>query len=126
MSSKSFKVTFVLDEKDANYFRSLFRKAKAAAKNEDPDEIPAASETMNGLADKGYAIFYLTARAVEAQDVTRVWLDTHHQCESSLCGTRSSSAVDRLAYRRSCNRPSTTEPTRSPPKSPCPRAAQRA
>ncbi len=34
-----FKVTFTLDESDANYFRSLYRKAKRGAKELDRDEI---------------------------------------------------------------------------------------
>jgi uncharacterized membrane protein YkvA (DUF1232 family) len=34
-----FKVTFTLDESDANYFRSLYRKAKRGAKEIDKDEI---------------------------------------------------------------------------------------
>ncbi len=38
MSSK-FKVTFTLDESDADYFRNLFRKAKKGAKNQRPDQI---------------------------------------------------------------------------------------
>jgi uncharacterized membrane protein YkvA (DUF1232 family) len=35
----SFKVTFTLDESDANYFRSLYRKAKQGAKELDKDSI---------------------------------------------------------------------------------------
>ncbi len=34
-----FKVTFTLDEEDANYFRTLYRKAKRGAKLADPDQI---------------------------------------------------------------------------------------
>jgi hypothetical protein len=34
-----FKVTFTLDESDANYFRSLYRKAKRGAKELDKDEV---------------------------------------------------------------------------------------
>ncbi len=33
----SFKVTFTLDEADANYFRSLYRQAKRGAKDLDAD-----------------------------------------------------------------------------------------
>ena len=35
----TFKVTFTLDESDANYFRSLYRKAKRGAKELDKDSI---------------------------------------------------------------------------------------
>ena len=34
-----FKVTFTLEEADANYFRSLYRKAKKGAKGQDPDSV---------------------------------------------------------------------------------------
>ena len=46
MSATSFKVTFKLDEDDAKYFRSLFRKAKKAAAEQDADEILAASRAL--------------------------------------------------------------------------------
>jgi uncharacterized membrane protein YkvA (DUF1232 family) len=38
MPSK-FKVTFTLDEHDANYFRNLYRKAKQGASEQDPQQI---------------------------------------------------------------------------------------
>ncbi len=38
MSAK-FKVSFTLDEDDANYFRNLYRKAKQGAKLQDPETI---------------------------------------------------------------------------------------
>jgi uncharacterized membrane protein YkvA (DUF1232 family) len=34
-----FKVTFTLDEEDANYFRTLYRKAKKGAKTADAEQI---------------------------------------------------------------------------------------
>ena len=34
MAGKAFKVSFTLDEADANYFRGLFRKAKKHAADE--------------------------------------------------------------------------------------------
>jgi uncharacterized membrane protein YkvA (DUF1232 family) len=37
--SSNFKVTFTLDESDASYFRSLYRKAKKGAKNQSPEQI---------------------------------------------------------------------------------------
>ena len=36
-----FKVTFTLDEADANYFRKLYREAKRGAKDLDADEVIA-------------------------------------------------------------------------------------
>ena len=38
MSSK-FKVTFTLDESDANYFRNLYQKAKKGAKHQSQEQI---------------------------------------------------------------------------------------
>ena len=46
MSASSFKVTFKLDEEDAKYFRSLFRKAKKAAGEQDPAQILAAARSL--------------------------------------------------------------------------------
>jgi uncharacterized membrane protein YkvA (DUF1232 family) len=34
-----FKVSFTLDEEDAEYFRSLYRKAKKGASTQDPEQI---------------------------------------------------------------------------------------
>jgi uncharacterized membrane protein YkvA (DUF1232 family) len=46
MSSTSFKVSFTLDEQDVSYFRSLFRKAKQAARDTDREEILAAARHL--------------------------------------------------------------------------------
>jgi uncharacterized membrane protein YkvA (DUF1232 family) len=46
MSATSFKVTFKLDEEDAKYFRSLFRKARKAAAEQDPNEILSAARSL--------------------------------------------------------------------------------
>jgi len=39
--SSQFKVTFTLDESDANYFRNLYRKAKREAKSQSREQIIA-------------------------------------------------------------------------------------
>jgi uncharacterized membrane protein YkvA (DUF1232 family) len=39
MAGKSFKVTFNLDEADASYFRSLYRKAKRSASDLDEQQV---------------------------------------------------------------------------------------
>ena len=50
MSATSFKVTFKLDEDDAKYFRGLFREARKAAQDQDPEEIiDAARELVKGM-----------------------------------------------------------------------------
>ncbi len=46
MAEKSFKVSFTLDEEDANYFRDLYRKAKAAARDCDPNEVVSSARAL--------------------------------------------------------------------------------
>jgi uncharacterized membrane protein YkvA (DUF1232 family) len=46
MADKSFKVSFTLDEKDANYFRNLYREAR---KNAKPEDEPRIIEDVKGL-----------------------------------------------------------------------------
>ena len=46
MSATSFKVTFKLDEEDAKYFRTRFRKAKKASETQDRDEILGAARAL--------------------------------------------------------------------------------
>jgi uncharacterized membrane protein YkvA (DUF1232 family) len=48
MSATSFKVTFKLDEDDAKYFRGLFREARKAAQEQDPEEIIQAARDLVG------------------------------------------------------------------------------
>jgi hypothetical protein len=36
---EKFKVTFTLDDEDAEYFRSLYRKVKKNASSQDPQQI---------------------------------------------------------------------------------------
>jgi uncharacterized membrane protein YkvA (DUF1232 family) len=46
MKGTSFKVSFVLDDQDAAYFRKLFREAKRAAADVDKDEIIKAAKDL--------------------------------------------------------------------------------
>ena len=46
MASKSFKVSFTLDESDAAYFRGLYRKAK---QHSSPDDRPKILKEVSGL-----------------------------------------------------------------------------
>jgi uncharacterized membrane protein YkvA (DUF1232 family) len=46
MASKTFKVSFTLDEADAAYFRKLYRTAK---KHSSPDDRPKILEEVSGL-----------------------------------------------------------------------------
>ena len=64
----TFKVTFTLDESDANYFRSLYRKAKRGAKELDKDSIiKEARATVHQVqSSKKTPLFVLEAIAVLA------------------------------------------------------------
>jgi len=46
MPSTSFKVSFTLDEQDVSYFRNLFRKAKAAARNASREDILSGARAL--------------------------------------------------------------------------------
>jgi uncharacterized membrane protein YkvA (DUF1232 family) len=46
MSSKSFRVSFTLDESDAGYFRKLFREAKRSSKTKSPESIIAGATDL--------------------------------------------------------------------------------
>ena len=49
MASKSFKVSFTLDESDAAYFRKLYRTAKQHAS---PEDRPKIVNEVNGLIER--------------------------------------------------------------------------
>ena len=44
--NESFRISFTLDAEDANYFRRRYRKAKAAAKTRNSEEILAQARTI--------------------------------------------------------------------------------
>jgi uncharacterized membrane protein YkvA (DUF1232 family) len=46
MSSKSFKVSFSLDEDDVKYFRALFQRAKQVSRSQDPDQVLQAAQEL--------------------------------------------------------------------------------
>ncbi len=46
MAQRAFKVSFTLDEADASYFRSLFRKAKKSASDQAPEEVVASARSL--------------------------------------------------------------------------------
>ena len=75
----TFKVTFTLDESDANYFRSLYRKAKRGAKELDKDEIiKEARATVHQVhSSKKTPAFVLEAIAVLADLVDLIQDDRY-------------------------------------------------
>lgn len=46
MSSTSFKVSFTLDDQDVAYFRNLFKKAKAAARDASREQVLAGAREL--------------------------------------------------------------------------------
>jgi len=67
MASK-FKVTFTLDESDANYFRTLYKKAKQGARNQSREQIitDARAIVKDVQASKKTPVFVQEAIAILA------------------------------------------------------------
>ncbi len=85
MSATSFKVTFKLDEDDAKYFRSLFRKAKKAAADQDADEILAASRALVESVRRSSKTPGFVLEAIETlQDLTEIIEDEHYAAPAKV------------------------------------------
>ena len=87
MSATSFKVTFKLDEDDANYFRSLFRKAKKVAADQDQATILKAARDLIETVryDKKTPGFVL--EAIETlQDLTEIIEDESYAAPAKVRG----------------------------------------
>jgi uncharacterized membrane protein YkvA (DUF1232 family) len=85
MSSTSFRVSFTLDEQDVAYFRSLFRKAKRAAREGNRDEIldGARGLVAKVRATKKTPKFVVTA--IEAiEDLVRIIEDEDWKAPKSV------------------------------------------
>ena len=85
MSATSFKVTFKLDEDDARYFRSLFRKARKAAADQDGEEIIEAARVLveSVRQDKKTPGFVLDA--IETlQSLTEIIDDEHYAAPAKV------------------------------------------
>ena len=85
MSAKSFKVSFTLDESDANYFRKLFREAKKAAKDKPADTILAGAADLveRVRATKKAPKFVLEAIA-SVEDLTQIVTDADYDPPKSV------------------------------------------
>jgi len=85
MKGTSFKVSFVLDEQDASYFRSLFRKAKKAAADTDKDEVIAAAKDLveSVRASKKTPNFVIEAISA-IEDLTQVIEDEDYRAPKSV------------------------------------------
>jgi uncharacterized membrane protein YkvA (DUF1232 family) len=85
MSASSFKVTFKLDEDDAKYFRSLFRKAKKAAADQDAEEILTASRDLVASVRKSKKTPGFVLEAIETlQDLTEIIEDEHYNAPARV------------------------------------------
>lgn len=85
MSASSFKVTFKLDEDDAKYFRSLFRKAKKAAADQDPKEILAAAQDLVSSVRKSKKTPGFVLDAIQTlQDLTEIIEDEHYAAPAKV------------------------------------------
>ena len=84
MSAASFKVTFKLDEDDAKYFRSRFRKAKKAAADQDTDEILGAARDLVASVRRNKKTPGFVIEAIETlQDLTEIIEDEHYNARTS-------------------------------------------
>lgn len=93
--STSFKVSFNLDEEDANYFRSLFRKAKRAAKEQDQDEIiQAATDLVEKVRKARNAPKFVREAVTSIEDLAQIVTDPDYAPPRSV----SSEVIAALAY----------------------------
>jgi len=75
-----FKVSFTLDEKDAAYFRNLFRKAKSAAKDEEPDTILEAAKELVASVRKTKNVPAFVIEAISAiEDLAQLIVDEDYR-----------------------------------------------
>ena len=95
MAGKSFKVSFVLDEADANYFRSLFRKAKKVAASQDQAAVLSATKSLvaNVRSSKKTPNFVLEAIAA-LEDLTQIIEDKDYGAPQNVVNQ----VVAALAY----------------------------
>jgi uncharacterized membrane protein YkvA (DUF1232 family) len=85
MPSTAFKVSFTLDEQDVAYFRSLFRKARSAARDVSREQILRSAHKLvdDVRASKKTPKFVVTA--VEAiQDLVAIIEDEQYRAPKSV------------------------------------------
>jgi uncharacterized membrane protein YkvA (DUF1232 family) len=85
MSSTSFKITFKLDEDDAKYFRSLFRKAKKAAAEQDEEEILSSAHALVKSVRQSKKTPGFVLDAIETlQDLTEIISDKDYAAPAKI------------------------------------------
>ncbi len=86
MAGKSFKVSFTLDEEDADYFRKLFRKAKKASADRDPEEIlKSAKELIGRVRSSKKTPQFVIDAIMSIEDLTQIIEDKDYRAPKSIC-----------------------------------------
>ena len=95
MSATSFKVPFKLDEDDARYFRTLFRKAKQAATDQDPAEVLSAARALVESVRRSKKTPGFVLEAIDTlQDLTEIIEDKDYSAPAKI----RNEVVGALAY----------------------------
>lgn len=85
MAATSFKVSFTLDEQDVSYFRSLFRKARTAAKDASREEILAGARGLVANVRKTKKTPKFVITAIEAiEDLTAIIEDEDYRAPKPI------------------------------------------
>jgi uncharacterized membrane protein YkvA (DUF1232 family) len=85
MAGKSFRITFTLDEQDADYFRTLFRKAKRAASNLDPDDILShAKELVTSVRRSKKTPSFVIEAIASIEDLTQIIEDEDYRAPEAI------------------------------------------
>jgi uncharacterized membrane protein YkvA (DUF1232 family) len=95
MATRSFKVTFTLDETDAKYFRDLYRTAKENAAEVDPAKILAEVKRLIARVRKAERVPSFVSEAVlTLEDLIQMLEDEAYE----LPKTEATRALTALAY----------------------------
>lgn len=87
MKGTSFKVSFVLDEEDAAYFRSLFRKTKRASADADKDEIiTAAKDLVTSVRSSKKTPNFVLEAISSIEDLTQLIEDEDYRAPKPVVG----------------------------------------
>jgi uncharacterized membrane protein YkvA (DUF1232 family) len=85
MSTKKFKVTFDLDEKDAAYFRDLYKQAKANAAKLDPETIlKDARKLVETVRESAHAPQFVLDAIQTLEDMTQIILDEEYKAPQAV------------------------------------------
>jgi uncharacterized membrane protein YkvA (DUF1232 family) len=85
MPSTSFKVSFTLDDQDVAYFRSLFRKAKAAARDASREHILTGARELVANVRRAKKTPKFVISAVEAiEDLVAIIEDTDYKAPKGV------------------------------------------